>query len=236
MPCLCYEPGDYTLTGNGASILEHTSLTWFLTSDGLLGTPPDLAGQPNGNLNQMFWKLLQNDGAIVNYIHNSFSRTFGVEVGENAPAAPHSSPLLPGAPTTGVINGAVHTVVFDDFEVTYRYNLEDTEWVEVARADRAATIVQVRTRKMTIPLTAGATEIPFTIPDEDDDEDAFAFTIDDLALCYVNNDDVDSPIVGIIPGYNLSGAVLRIALSAAVPEDSTYELVVIFRRTVITNS
>jgi hypothetical protein len=230
MPVLCYELGDYTLTGNGASILEHTSLPWFLTTDGLLGTIPELAEVPNGNFNQMFWKLLQNDGAIVNFIYNSLSRTFGVS-NEVAPAEGVIG-AMPGAPTTP-LHGAVHTVVFTDFEVTYRYDETESEWIEVARADRAATMVQIRQNKTTIPLTEGVTEIPFAIPEEDDNEDEFEFTIDDLALLYINNADVESPVIGLVPGYNISGGIVRVVLSDEIPEDSTYELVAIFRRTII---
>ena len=230
MPLLCYELGDYTLTGNGASILKHTSLTWFLTTDGLLGTTPQFAEIPNGNLNQMFWKLLQNDGAIVNFIANAFSRTYGA-IAEDAPAVGviGSMPGAPGSPT----NGAVHTVIFNDFEVTYRYNSDTPAWVEIARAERAYMAIQLREKKVTVALTAGETEVPFTIPTTDSNGDAFDFSIDDLALCYINNADAESPIIGIVPGYNISGAVMRIVLSAAVPEGSTYELVAIFRRTVI---
>jgi hypothetical protein len=88
-------------------------------------------------------------------------------------------------------------------------------------------------RSLTIPLTAGIVEVPFTIPVEDNNGAAFAFTMDDLALLYVNNTDIDSPVIGIVPGYNLSGAVVRVVLSAEVPEDSDYEVVAIFRKTVL---
>jgi len=230
MPCLCYEPGDYTLTGNGASILENTSLTWFLTTDGLLGTPPDLPDMPNGNLNQMFWKLLQNDGAIVNFIYNAFSRTYGVELA-NAPAVGVIGSMT-GAPAEPG-NGAVHTIIYNDYEVTYRYNLEDEVWVEIARAEKVATIAQVRQKKITTALTEGVTEVPFTIPTTDDNDDLFAFNIDDLALLYINNIDDESPVIGVVPGYNVSGGVIRIVLSAAIPAESEYELVAIFRRTIV---
>jgi hypothetical protein len=229
MPCLCYEPGDYTLTGNGVEILENTSLTWFLTTDGLLGTTPELPDMPNGNLNQMFWKLLQNDGAIVNFIANAFSRTFGV-VDDVAPAEdvlPGTMTGAPGSPT----NGNVHTIFFTNFEVTYRYN--GTIWEEVARTAAVRQVAQIYVRHVTVPLEEGMTEVPFAIPTDDDDSNEFAFEMDDLALLYINNTDVDSPVVGLVPGYNLSGATVRVVLSAEIPVDSTYELIAIFRRTTL---
>jgi hypothetical protein len=229
MPCLCYEPGDYTLTGNGAYILENTSLTWFKTTDGILGTTPDLPDMPNGNINQLFWKLLENDGAIVNFIHNAFTRTYGI-VNVAAPSAGTLPGTMTGAPGTPT-NGAVHSIIFSDYEVTYRYN--GTIWVEVARAASVSQIAQIRTKKIIVALEEGDTEVPFAIPTEDDDENEFAFSMDDLALIYVNNADDSSPIVGVVPGYNLSGATIRVVLSAEIPAGSSYELVAIFRRTTL---
>lgn len=220
------------LTGNGANILENTSLTWFLTTDGLLGTTPELPDMPNGNLNQMFWKLLQNDGAIVNFIYNAFARTFAVE-DSLAPSVDSIPTPMPGYLVGTPGNGAVHTVIFNDFEVTYRYNETDNLWIEVARTPRYMQVAQIRTKKITVALEEGDAEVPFSIPTADDADEAFAFTMDDLALLYINNADIDSPVIGLVPGYNLSGAVLRVVLSAAIPVDSTYELVAIFRRTVL---
>jgi hypothetical protein len=202
-----------------------------LTTDGLIGTPPTEPEIPNGNLNQLFWKLLQNDCAIANFIQNSLTRTYGVGEG-NAPAVDTIPDPLPGAPAEPT-SGAVHSVIFSNFEVTYRYNSETPAWEELARIARTEQLVQVYEATVTVDLEEGDTESVFSIPTETDSEVAFAFAMKDLSLIYVNNADVESPIVGVVPGLNIDGPLVRLALSAAIPAESEYQLVAIFRRTVV---
>lgn len=227
MSCNCHEPTEFQCTGPGSEILTNPVLTWLKTTDSLYGTTdPDV---PDGNLNQLFWKLLQNDCSIVHFINNAFSRTFGVFDGPAPEAGTVPNPL-PGAPTEPQ-PGAVHTVIFNDFEVTYQFDTVTGEWVEVARMPRSQQVAEVHQAKVTIALEEGSTEGAFTIPTQDDNSVAFPFTIDDLSIMYINNLDTDAPFVGIVPGVNLSGAVVRVALSSPIPSDSDYELVAVFRHT-----
>ncbi len=231
MPCDCLDPDDFVCTGNGADLLPNPSLTWLLTTDGLIGTPPTESAIPNGNINQLFWKLLQNDCSIANFIQNSFIRTYASVSGSSpsegtVPAPLVGAPLEPGS-------GQLHTVFYNDFEVLYRYSATAEEWEEVNRTVRLLSVTTTYEATVTVPLEEGDTEGTFTIPTETDDGVLFAFEMKDLSLIYVNNMDEAAPIVGVVPGLNVAAPIVRLALSAAIPAESSYELVAVFRRTVV---
>jgi hypothetical protein len=226
MSCQCSDETDYECSGPGASILENTSLTWLKTVDPLLGTTPDRAAFPDGNINDLFWKLLQNDCSIANYVQNLITRTFGVVDGDAPAQGVVPDPLI-GAPETPT-QGAVHTVVYTDFEVIYYFNPTGDAWEEVGRMEKLYQTLKEWRRTVTIPLEENDTEVAFSIPTTDDNDLAFAFAMADLTLIYVDNADTEMPFVGIVPGFNVSGAVVRVTLSAPLTT-SAYSLVAIFK-------
>jgi len=231
MLCDLLDPNDFTCTGPGAVLMPNPSLTWLLTTDGLVGTPPEQPDIPLGNLNQLFWKLLENQCSIADFVQGLFARTYGT-AGTVAPAVDVIPDPLAGAPAEPD-NSDVHVVVYNDYEVTYRYDAVAPAWVEVARLEKLVQTVSTYEATVTVDLEEGDTESVFSIPTETDALETFAFAMKDLSLIYINNADEEMPFVGLVPGFNITGPVVRIALSAAIPVDSTYQLIAIFRRTTV---
>ena len=232
MPCDCLDPADYVCTGNGADLLVNTSLTWLLTTDGLIGTPPTEPEIPNGNINQLFWKLLQNDCAIANFIQDSFVRTYGSDA-ISAPAVDTIPSPLANAPATPV-SGQQHIVFYNDFEVLYRYNTTEVAWEEVNRTEKVIQVVTTYEATVSVTLFENDVEAVFPIPTETDDETEFAFELKDLSLLYVELLDILAPFNGPINCFFAeSPSTVRVLLSAPIDSDGNYLLKAIFRRTVV---
>tara|TARA_R110000868_G_scaffold81743_1_gene231172 strand:- start:29993 stop:30685 length:693 start_codon:yes stop_codon:yes gene_type:complete len=221
----------YTYTGAGADILEFPSLNFILTTDPVLGT--NIPGVPDGPYNQQLWKLLQNDFNLAAFLNNYFVRTYGVSESVAQDAEDPVVLPLPGAPVSPA-DKVMHMLFTQDAEITYRFNGTSGLWEELGRRDKPYTTVVHYRRKLVLPVVEGDNNLVFEIPTEDDNEVAVAYTIDDLKIIYVNNLDVLSPVIGVIPGLSdEGGGAIRVLLTAAPVEDSDYEVIVLFEKLAI---
>jgi hypothetical protein len=220
---------NFQASGPGTAFLPRPALQFLLTSDPFLGTAT--AGVPDGPFNRELYKLLENDSALANLMMGYLSRTFGVA----ATAAPDEEDPVPdpltGAPATPA-NLAMHTVFYNDFEVVYRYDGTEGEWVEQARMARLYSALAQNYKKVTVPLVDEATNIAIPIPTTNSLGQPFEFTLDDLRNFYVLNLDEESPLISVLPGIVEDEGTLRVVTSSAPTEGSNYQLVMIFENIV----
>ncbi len=214
----------YGATGAGATYLPHPLLTFLTTSDPVLGSTNSEV--PDGPFNRELHKLLKNDSALANLFVNYLVRTYGV----NAVPA-HEVGLVPsvlaGAPTTPA-NLAQHAVFYSDFEVLYRYDGDEGEWLEVSRMERVYNTYRRYFRKLTYTLEDNETDIVVSLPTTDSNDTEFEFTLDDLKTFYINNLNEESGIISVLPAIVAGESTFRVVASEAPTNGSDYELVCIF--------
>lgn len=221
---------NYQADGIGTAFLPRPALQFLLTSDPFLGT--STAGVPDGPFNRELYKLLENDSALANALMGYLSKTYGV----SSSAAPSTGTVpnpLTGAPSTPA-NLAIHVVYYTNFEVSYRFNGSTGLWYELARVVRTYNVYQKHTKKITIQLVDGETNISVTLPTTDSTGAAFGFTLDDLKIFYINNLDDASPVLSVLPGLSVSGTVIRVLSTTAPIEGSNYQLVMVFEHVTTT--
>lgn len=211
-------------SGPGTEFLPRPALQFLLTSDPFLGTTTP--GVPDGPFNRELYKLLENDSALANLFMGYLSRTFGVS-GVAAPTIGTVPDPMAGAPATPA-NLAMHTVYYNDYEVVYRYDGTEGEWVEQARMARVYTALAQNYKKITVALEDGETNIAIPIPTTNAQDVAFAFTLDDLKTFYVLNLDEDAPLLSVLPGIVDDAGTLRVVASSAPEVGSNYQLVMVF--------
>jgi len=215
---------SYQASGPGTEFLPRPALQFLQTTDPFLGTATP--GVPDGPFNRELYKLLENDSALANLFMGYLSRTFGVDTGA-APAADAIPDPLIGAPATPA-NLAMHTVFYTDYEVVYRYDGTEGEWVEQARMGRTYSALAQNYKKITITLADGVADIAIPLPTTNSLGQPFAFTLDDLKTFYVLNLDEESPLISVLPGIIDDAGTLRVVASSAPVEGSNYQLVMIF--------
>jgi hypothetical protein len=221
---------NYQADGIGTGFLPRPALQFLLTSDPFLGT--SVPGVPDGPFNRELYKLLENDSALANALMGYLAKTHGV----SSSAAPSVNTVpnpLTGAPSTPA-NLAVHVVYYTNFEVSYRFNGASGLWVELARITRTYNVYQKHTKKITVQLVDGETNISVTLPTTDSTGAAFAFTLDDLKIFYINNLDDESPVLSVLPGLSVFGTVIRVLCTTAPIEGSNYQLVMVFEHVTTT--
>lgn len=215
---------QYQASGPGTQFLARPALQFLLTTDPFLGTTTP--GVPDGPFNRELYKLLENDSALANLMMGYLTRTFGASA-EEAPTVGVIPDPLTGASLTPA-DLAMHTVYYLDYEVVYRYDGTEGEWVEQTRISRLFSVFQKHTKKITVVLEDGEDNISVPIPTTDDDDVAFAFTLDDLKTFYISNLDSESPILSVLPGLVIGEAVITVVASSAPEIGANYELVMVF--------
>lgn len=220
---------SYQITGDHAELLENPALKYLLTNDRALGSTNDQV--PDGAINRELWKLLQNDGALAALFYKFNEQTYGAQESA-APTAGTVPDPLPGASVTPAAYD-MHTVYYNDYQVLYQYDGDAGEWVEKVRRAKVLQVASHHRATVTVAIGTGESDVAIPIPTEDDDETEVAFTIADLKIVYVNNLDEEAPVIGLVTGYQLSGATVRALLTEAAAEDNDYEIVAIFEKLIL---
>lgn len=220
-------PVDYQASGPGTSKLPYPILQFLLESDPVLGT--STAGVPDGPFNRELHKLLKNDSALANLIMGYLTRTYGTSA-TLAPAEPPQPPA--GAPSVPA-DRSCHVVYYMNYEVHYMYNGIPGSWVELVRVQRTYGVFTRHYKKVTVAIPTDGSDLTLVPPTTDSNSVAFAFTIDHLRSCYVQNFDAEAPLVSVLIAKVGSTPVARIT-SLETPEvGSNYQLVLIYDEIVV---
>jgi hypothetical protein len=172
-------------------------------------------------------KLLQNTAALANLFVGYLARTFGSTTNA-APATNVLPTVMTNAPSTPA-NLAMHTIYYSNYEVVYVYDGTGGVWEEQARMLRSSTAFIKHFKKVTVALSDDLDNVAVTFPTTDDEDNEFAFSLDDLKTFYVLNLDEASPVVSVLPGLTVEAEnVLRVVLSSAPVDGSDYQLVLVF--------
>lgn len=199
---------DYIIQSPGAAIVPYPALQFLLTSDPVLGSTNNTL--PDGPFNRELSKVHLNVGAVANLFAQWFVRTFGV-VDENAPTdVTVVFTTRVGAPTTGLVNNQLHTVVFNDYEVLYRYNLVAGKWGELFRMSYYTTRVAQLATVSVVTLSENATEAVITPPDD--------YVIENIKQIYFRQDEDTFVSLGVQLCYKTDNTII-VKFHTPVPND-----------------
>lgn len=227
---------DYQASTPGSVLLPYPILKYLLTSEPVLGSASDTI--PDGPFNRELCKLLLNTGALANTFYYYMARTVQV-MNESAPAV--TDPLasfttLTGAPTSNLVNGLFHAMLYNDKEVVYRYSTTTAKWHEMFRYDWSPTVtgISIQNKTVSTAITASANEISVSIPTTDSEGNACAFDLTNLRTYYVKRLDANEVMLGCLAGLdNNTSGVVKFYLPTPADHNSDYTLVTYWEKITI---